>query len=199
MSNYKTLIFDIGDVLFETKPDEQYKHLSEVSKKTVEEVRYFVESDNLLSDYELGKINTPTFVTKINYSLGINIPLAEFEKLWNSVLSKPDIRLINEVRSLQNSHLIILASNTNGMHWKYISETFKTIGFELPAFLSFKVGYKKPDVNFFTKMFNTFDIDPRLAVFIDDNKKSIEKGTSLGMLSHQHISSAETISFLSSI
>lgn len=199
MSHYKTLIFDVGDVLFETKPDEQYRRLGEIARKNVEEIRTYVEANNLLSNYELGKIETSVFIDNVMSLLRINITASKFEEIWNSILARPNTQLINVIRPLINRYSLNLASNTNEIHWKHISNVFKTMDFELPAFLSFKVGCKKPDVNFFTEMFDTFDIDPRLTVFIDDNKKSIDKATSLGMLSHQHINNSDTINFLSSI
>ncbi len=199
MKNIPTIVLDVGDVLFLTNPDEQYRRLCKISGKKIEEVRKIVESNNLLSDYERGKFKTDAFINKVNDLLGINTSRAEFEEIWNSVLDRPNIEIINKLISLRERYNLILASNTNELHWGYISSIFDSINFKLPAFLSFERGYKKPDENYFTELIKTFSLEPKLTIFIDDNNKSTAMASSLGIRSHQHTNNTDTLKFLSSL
>lgn len=195
----KIIAVDVGDVLYSTKPDEQYRRLALISGKSVEETRKIVEKNNLPSDFELGKMSSTDFEEYVCNSLEIKISQKMFEEIWNSILDKPNYLLINQLLSLKDGYELILASNTNEIHWKMIRSKFKEMNFEITSVLSFEIGFKKPDYQFFKKILATSDVNPEDVLFIDDSLKNINEASSLGMVSHQYLNNKETMNFLSSL
>lgn len=195
----KIIAIDVGDVLFSTKPDEQYRRLALISGKTMEEVKEAIEKNNLLSDYEFGKINTSDFVENVCNSLEIQISQKVFEEIWNSVLDRPNYLLISRLLDLKERYELILASNTNEIHWKMIRSMFKEWNFEMTSVLSFEIGFKKPDHRFFKKIMASSDINPKDVLFIDDSLKNTNEASALGIVSHQYLNNKETMDFLSSL
>lgn len=195
----KIIAIDVGDVLFSTKPDEQYRRLALISGKSMEEVREAIEKNNFLSDYELGKINTTNFEENVCNSLKIKNSKKVFEEIWNSVLDRPNYLLINRLLELKEMYKLILASNTNEIHWKMIRSIFREMNFEISSVLSFEIGFKKPDIQFFKKILASSDISPKDVLFIDDSLKNINEASALGIVSHQYLNNKETLDFLSSL
>ncbi len=177
----KNIIFDFGDIFINLdKP----ATLREMEKHKVNEF-----SDNILTcnlEYEKGKITSADF---------LNTYRSEYEHLgeqeiinsWNAILVDfPEYRL-DFIRNLsaQNKYKLILLSNTNEIHIKWVKDNvpffdeFKNCFDDF--YLSHEINFRKPDAAIYEFVLKEHDLKPEECLFIDDTKENTEGAAALGI------------------
>ena len=71
----KAIIFDFGNVICRFTNEIYLKKLSDLSGKTVDEIRKIIfENSNILKKFESGKINGQEFYRELSKMCGIDVP-----------------------------------------------------------------------------------------------------------------------------
>ena len=176
----KTIIFDFGNVFINLNLDEAHKHALDTFQ--IESLSEEMLGFN--SFYEQGLISTNELLEFYSE----NFPNSSKEELidvWNLMLKDfPENRLkfLKELK-LSSKYKLILLSNTNALHIKYIKEhvsfyeEFKDC---FDAFyLSHEINLVKPNIDIFEFVLNENKLKAEECLFIDDNQDNINTANTL--------------------
>ncbi len=172
----KAIIFDIGNVLVLIKIQDILKQLLKYSAITKKRDILIENHDQLTAfvDYGTGKINSHEFYKKTCEHLKLSgIGYDKFRKIWNSSF-EPNKKVEKIVKELAKDYHLVVASDTNRMHFDYLKENYKILECFDQNFLSFREKVFKKDKKFFRKMIETLKIKPSQCVFIDDRDLHIK-------------------------
>ena len=116
--------------------------------------------------------------------LRIDISYEDFLKVWSGLLSA-NKEIVPLVSRLKEDHRLVLASNTDQIHFTYSKQHFDVLQYIDPNFLSYEMGLLKPDPAFFRHVLQSLEATPGECVFIDDVAENVESARSLGITAVQ--------------
>jgi len=191
----KHLFLDLGNVLLTVKKDAALAKIASILNRQKDEVEKAIDW-KLEKAYETGRISTDQYIQHLNKETQV----FDFENLcavWKHGFSPitSTIELLPELS--QKNHLYLL-SNTNKIHFTAIQETFDIFKDFEHLFLSYEMGYRKPDPEIYKKALNTVDISPEQAYFVDDLQENIDTAADLGITTHQYKNARSFQQFLNS-
>jgi putative hydrolase of the HAD superfamily len=85
------------------------------------------------------------------------------------------------VERLKDNHRLVLASNTDQIHFAYSVQHFGVLSHFDQHFLSYEMGLLKPDPEFFLRMLRDLGVSPTDCVFIDDVIENVESARGRGI------------------
>ncbi len=176
----KTLIFDFGDVFLNLdKP----ATLEELKKLGLGDFSNEMLATN--KSYEVGELSTEEFLKFYQK----NFPKQEDSALvqaWNAILLDfPQHRLefLQQLKK-EGKYQLILLSNTNDLHIKWVKENIKNFTEFKNCFdafyLSHEINFRKPDPAIYKFVAEKHDLNPKETLFIDDTKENTEAAKKLG-------------------
>jgi FMN phosphatase YigB (HAD superfamily) len=171
-------VFDLGNVLVPVEKQRAYKKIepylpSDLKRLLREDTPSF---ELLLTEpavaLESGAISFDEFETTVKSTLGIDSNDIDFHTIYCDVfsLNRPMVELGSALSQRYNT---CLASNTSEVHYEWILERFPEVAFYKAAALSYELRVMKPDIEYFRKAINLFNIDPQRSVFIDDLEENV--------------------------
>lgn len=163
----KLVMFDLGNVIFFFDHMITCSKLSEYSKKDSKYIYDFIFKSNLSKNYDTGKISSRELFSTVSSILDQKIPFEKFKHFWSEIFQLNDG--IEEVISWVKTHAeIAVLSNTDELHFSYIKNKFEIISEFDYTFLSYKIGYLKPEKEIFEYAINKTGILPQKIIHIDD-------------------------------
>lgn len=190
------VVMDVGDVLITTSPMAQYKALAQMVGMTWQQVADCIEDSGIVTHLERGVLDEDQFGDQIRQLLkrpGLSI--GDIHQAWNRVIAGVEPIVVGAAAELAAQARLILASNTNPIHWRLVRARLRDHGIEAPAVLSFQIGVAKPDPAFFTDLRRAHpDLDG--AVYIDDRADNVAAATQAGLAGRLHQDPAETAATL---
>ena len=175
-----TIIFDMGGVLVHMDWDKVCGPLAERSSRKADYVRRQVVNGPIVQSSMKGLIGPRQFYEALCGDLGIDISYADFIYIWTRLTSANE-GIVPLVERLKEEHQLILASNTDEIHFAYAVKHFPVLGNFGVHFLSYEMGLVKPDPAFFHQMLEKLDTTPYECVFIDDLPENVESARSIGI------------------
>jgi len=182
----KDVIFDLGNVLvpfdWRIAVRRLLKYLPpDLAQKSENDPKTFaITIIDLIGALEIGSIKFDEFFRKVVFRTGLTVELEEFKRIWCEIF-----QLNHQMTSLgiklSERYGVWLASNTDEVHYNYIIHKFPEVLFYKRAALSYKMGTKKPELQYFVKALKLFDIEPEHAIFIDDLKENVQAAEILGI------------------
>ena len=180
------IVFDLGNVLVPVERQRAYKKIEPYLP--LDKKRLMLEDppgfEGLLAAaataFESGFISFDEFQTSIISTLEIDHNQLDFYEAYCDVFSL-DQRMVKLGTTLAGRYDSWLASNTSEVHYKWILERFPEVAFYKSAALSYELGVMKPDLDYFRKAINLFNIDPQRSVFIDDLEENVAAAIESGM------------------
>ncbi|WP_033961803.1 HAD family hydrolase [Psychroserpens jangbogonensis] len=182
MSTIKTIIFDFGDVFINLDKE-----------GAVQNVLTLFELDELPEDliaintlYEQGLISSEEFIEFYTD----NFPKLSKNNIidaWNFILKDfPEERLkFLQKLKLENKYKLILLSNTNDLHIKWVQEQvpfyteFKDCFDKF--YLSHEINLRKPNDDIYNFVLNQNKLKAEECLFIDDTKDNTDTASKLGI------------------
>lgn len=185
----KTIIFDIGGVLVDLDFKRTFDVFSEAGFKNLEKMISQQESTNILSQYKLGLISSEDFKNYIRSELGPQISDEKIESMWNKMLIKIPHEKLDFLLELHQKYKLFALSNTNELHWRYVSQMFNYQKYTIDnffdrIFLSFQMHKAKPNSDIYEEMIRQTNLNPSESLFIDDSEENCKTAASLGMNYH---------------
>lgn len=178
---------DIGDVLIRTVPMAHYRELARRAGLAWEDVADRIESSGVVAAFERGERTALAFVESVRKLLAQpGLPASEIERAWNTVVAEPDPVLVPLAARLAAQRRLLLASNTNPLHWRLVRTRLAGVGIDVPAHLSFEIGYAKPDLRFFTALCAAAPQADGVAVYVDDRPENVEAARRRGLAGWVH-------------
>ncbi|HMT53651.1 MAG TPA: HAD family phosphatase [Saprospiraceae bacterium] len=198
MNNYKKtkyIVFDFGGVLLDLDYTKTYDALSKLLGFEFDPTTLTPETTKFLNDYEIGKINTETFIWNLQRLSKNEVPIGQdIIKAWNAMLLGWQPAKFDFLLSLRKKYNIYLLSNTNELHLTWVLNDLKkyhnivdfdTTYFE-KTYYSHLIGMRKPDSEFFEYVTQDAGLDPAETLFIDDLEVNTLAAKDSGWKVYQH-------------
>lgn len=183
----EVIIFDIGNVLIDVDHLTIGIGLAETSRHTSYRDRAVLlssirewRSSPLIAEFEEGRLSAENFYARMKDAYALQATFEEFRNIWNSGFTenKQVLRLIGLLRG--RTRLLAL-SNTDPLHFEYISRTYPVLGWMEETIVSFRVGKRKPAAEMFTAALTRARVPPSQAWYVDDLQDFVDAAEKMGM------------------
>lgn len=188
--NIRNIIFDMGEVLLPVTRQRCLENFDKVGFSNIDNYVGTSYKDGLFQQLELGNITENAFVEQVLEHCKADAKPEQIVDIWNSFIDPIPKKRLELILKLKKKYRILLLSNTNIIHWKYVCDhDFSHDGFRVDdhfdmKFLSFELHITKPDIGIFQIMIEESKIKPEDSLFIDDALKNCEAAESLGIRSY---------------
>lgn len=181
----KTVIFDLGGVLVNLDWDSVCARLRQHSN--LADVRPEIVNGPIVMSAMLGELSSYAYHEALCKKLVSSLAYEEFVDIWNGLLSANE-PIVPVVEQLKSRRRLVLASNTDPIHFEHAVERFPVLKNFKQRFLSYEMRLLKPDPAFFHHVLETLDVQAADCVFIDDRAENVEAALSVGITSYRFVS-----------
>jgi HAD superfamily hydrolase (TIGR01509 family) len=181
----KTIIFELGGVLVNLDWDKVCAGLQRHSNSG--DVRSEVVNGPIVRSAMQGLLSPEAYQETLCRKLHSNLGYEEFVGIWNGLLSA-NYDIIPLVERLKPNHRLILASNTDPIHFAYTIQNCSVLENFESFFLSYEMRLLKPDPEFYRHVLKTLAVPAGECVFIDDRVENVESARSVGITSFRFVS-----------
>lgn len=188
MPKIANLLFDFGNVILDIDIPYGRQQLYSLIEGGIPAPEIVEEVEQLINTYDKGEITSAEFVGVILKYCREGVTEGDVVAAWNSLLQGiPNYRL-GMLQALKENFTLILHSNTNEIHIDWVSEyilknhdirQFEKYYFD-ETYLSFKIGKRKPEEDFYQHLIDDAMITPEQSIFIDDLKINIDTAKEFG-------------------
>ncbi len=191
MKDIQCFVFDFGNVVAFFDHGKACRQLAKLTKNcwSGEEIyKQMFQAGGLEEQYDLGKISTPDFLNRIKQQFSIDADNKDVEDAWCNIfwLNKSIVQLLSRLKA--KSYKLILASNTNELHYKWCEKNFKEVlgdkevcGYFEFKVLSYDIKHRKPDIEFFDKCIEASGCNASQCVYVDDREDFVNVALEIGM------------------
>lgn len=181
-NSIRLVIFDLGNVVFEVKSQNVFRHWAQVTSLPEEFFADHRVPDSIFHRFERGEITSLEFYEALIKYKKVELSFEDFVKGWNAIYGKVYPEAREALRKLSDKVLLAALTNTNELHsqvWpdKYaeILKYFKRI------FISSQLGFRKPEERAFNYVLKECQMNPQETLFFDDDIENINKANELGI------------------
>lgn len=186
MLKYKAIIFDLGGVIVNLDQDRTIRSFKRLNID-LDEVN---EKLPIFKEYELGKVNTETFVQTIKAELKGNASDVEITHAWNNMILNVPTERIDILKDLRKNYQLFLLSNTNELHIQEFKKIFEK---DHPnevwenlfdkIYYSHEINFRKPHVDAWQIILDENNLTPQETIFIDDTRMHFKAAEAMGIKS----------------
>ncbi len=184
----RRIIFDLGDVLIDINARKAFGELNRLCQADKTGVFNFFLSPTHLN-FMSGTVSPEEFYHIFAQKYRFSLDMPAFWEIWNHVLGpvkKGIIQLLNQLKA--KGYILLLCSNTDPVHFRYVAEKYEILQKFQRFYLSFQIGYNKPDPKIFRKILEQEAVSASDCLFIDDSADNIQVARGLGFNAIQMIS-----------
>lgn len=174
------ILFDLGNVLIDYRPEIFISRLSERSGITKEKLaRYFLTSSADIA-YTEGKISSEDFFKAVVRDLGLKCELEDFRNFWCDIFfAKNEMSTL--VAALKKKYPVWVLSNTNEWHFEFLKSRFPVLNIPDRHFLSYELKCQKPDPKIYEHVIQGTGLKPEEIFFTDDIEVNISAAKKAGL------------------
>jgi len=188
LKGIKNIVFDLGGVLITLDRDKAVERFIEVGFEHVSELLNAYHQKGIFLELEEGKLSEKDFYDAFRKEAGRFVSDETIKSGWMSFMKEvPEYKMVMLEELRRKGYRLYILSNTNPiiMSWAHTPE-FSPQGKSLDEYfdklyLSYLIGYTKPNPEIFQFMFNDSGMIPSESLFIDDGIANIEMGEQFGM------------------
>ena len=176
----KAVIFDLGNVLVGFDRLKILERLGAALGLGAQEFLRRYELDGIEDRLERGQIS-PVELYNWFRGQGFGGSFNDFQIVWcdNFHELEPVSRIF---AALKGEVRVLILSNTNRLHYEFLSEKFSFLRQADAAVLSYELGLRKPETAIYLAALNAAGaVAPEEAVFIDDLKVNVDAASALGI------------------
>lgn len=192
-SPIRAFLFDFGNVIAFFDHMKACDRLVQMgSALDAQGIYDFVFASSLEEEICTGRMAGSDFLKILKSKLGITATTAEIEEaLCDIFWPNPDvIEVIPQLK--QRGHRIVLASNTNELHWRRMKRDFAEPLRHFDALIvSHEAGAWKPDPKFFEACVAAAAVPPNACLYLDDRPDFTAAAEALGIPSLTYHSSVD--------
>lgn len=176
-------IFDMGGVVTQnTPPEAKIARTLGISVEEFRAAQKLGEAENLFSLLSCGKISEKEFWSEVGANIGKKIDANLWQLFFHPKMNSDVKKIILSLR--KKNHRVVCGTNTIESHWQcHIARGDYAIFDE--TYASQKIGFEKPDADFWKTILLSEGYSPSETFFTDDRKKNVEAAHALGIASHQ--------------
>jgi putative hydrolase of the HAD superfamily len=180
MKLVKAIVLDLGNVLINFDWGIAESNLDRIENNLGEKSReYFKRHPELIMFFEKGRISDIEFLERCKLELGMKCDNEDLAKIFSEIFI-PNQELLDILPKLKQKVELYILSNTNSMHRKYGWGNYKFLRDFKRMFLSYEIGYVKPEKEIFKYVESKLDCDKNEFVYIDDIADHIIAAKNLG-------------------
>lgn len=175
-------VFDVGGVIIRHDNDALFRRLAEACDVDNAAARIAAQ----VADPRIGTGEMPieALHAALRRELGYSRHWDAFLADWSSHFTVNE-DMLALVQDLARQHRVLLFSNTNAAHWRYVIAMTSGVLGKFEAYLSHELGQAKPTLGAFRTVASRARIaDPGRALFVDDMPENVEAARSVGFQSH---------------
>lgn len=171
---YKNIIFDIGNVLLNFKPEEYLmkkfnntETVMTLSKEIYQSQEWVMLDKGTITEKDA--INILTQRHPNNKELIIKAFTS-----WYDILTpiEETVEILKKLKRLE--YRLYFLSNFHHLAFEHVTKKFDFFNIFDGGIVSYKVKLVKPDINIYNMLVSKYDLNPEESVFIDDMNTNIE-------------------------
>ena len=184
MHRYKAVIFDLGNVIISFSHEKMYSQIAEVCGIPIEDLQELFIQDRIGMQFERGHISTEEIVSILSAKAQKKLDLPTLIKASSDIFSyRPEmIHLLKKLKA--QGYPLLLLSNTNETHYKFLKNHFDFFHLFDHLILSFKVKAVKPELKIFECALEKASCQPEECYYIDDIPEYVLAAEELGIKGH---------------
>ncbi|MCX5813393.1 MAG: HAD family phosphatase [Proteobacteria bacterium] len=183
----KLFVFDLGNVILPFEHRQIAAKLYEKSEKKTaispDDIFKFLfdRGKGVVNIYETGQISSIEFFSQLREHYRLAMDFEEFKGIWNPIFSE-NLQVSDAISYLKSKgYPVFLLSDTNELHFTYVTETYPIVHKMDEWILSYKVGVKKPVKRIYDVIFEKTDVDRDEVFYIDDIERYVEAAKGFGI------------------
>lgn len=177
----KTFIFDLGKVIVPFELDNQMKILEAVCDYKPAEIREKIFAAEEIRLFETGKIAAADLFEVLKKLLELRMNFAEFADAWNSIFSLEPMISEDLIARLANRYRLLILSDTNELHFRFIRDNFPILRFFDDFVLSYEIGFLKPSLEIFRAAVSKAGCAANECFFTDDKEANVAGARKFGI------------------
>jgi 2-haloacid dehalogenase len=180
--SFDTIIFDLGAVLIDWNPRYLYRKIF----KTEEEITWFLENictSEWNDQQDAGRSFEEATEELVAKHPEWEEPVRAWYGRWFETIPGPihgTVDILKSIRESKNYRLYAL-TNWSAQTFPWALDNFDFLHWFEGIVVSGVEKMRKPHAEFYQILFDRYMVDPRKALFIDDNLKNIEAAKTLGL------------------
>lgn len=186
-SNIRNIIFDMGGVLLDLDRERSIAAFASIGYPQAENLLSNYTQQGVFGDLECGRITPAEFYDYIRLESGKKLTDAQIMDALNQFVVGLPMYKLQMLLDLRKRFRVYLLSNTSAVMMPDIKARYFTqqgLTFDDyfdRAFLSYEMGYIKPDPEIFRMMLDGSDIVPEESLFLDDGPANTAAGEKFGL------------------
>lgn len=182
MNQINTIVFDLGGVLIDWKPEYVYRTIF----SSEEEVQWFLKNittSDWNEEQDAGKSLAEATEELIKKFPEHEKNIRAFYDRWEEMLGGPieeTVKVFSDLKASQRYRLYAL-TNWSAETFPVALQKYDFLHWFDDRLVSGEERTRKPFLDIYEKMIEKFSIDPSATVYIDDNKRNLFPAESLGM------------------
>ena len=177
----RALLFDLGNVLVGLDFDRAYRAAAKQGPYSPDEIRARLRDARIADPFERGEMSSQEFYRRCIDLLGLELSFDRFSELWGDMFVKEPLLDDELVESLAGQYRLVVVSNTNELHMRFIEREYRILRHFKHFVLSHEVGAMKPNRRFYEQALETAKAPPEQCVFIDDRRENILGAEAMGI------------------
>ena len=187
MSELKTIIFDLGNVIIPFDFRRGYAAMAPHTIVPAAEIPERIRETGWVPELESGRIEPRDFVERINGLLGSSLSYEAFREIWSSIFLPDTLIPIELVRELKSRYRMLILSNTNAIHIEMVSDAYPILHEFDHLVLSHEVKAMKPEPAIYAAALANAQARPVECFFTDDILAYVEGARQAGIQAEQFL------------
>jgi len=146
--------------------------------------------NDLFQNYCRGALTPHDFHQQLTEWSGLDFNYDDFALAWCDIF-KPMPGMVKLLSQLKQTITVSILSDTDPLHWHYITGRWPELKAVENPTLSFEVGLTKPDREIFITAAEKIGVEPEECFFTDDLERNIAGARAVGMTAVQFTGEAD--------
>ena len=190
-SKHKFLLFDLGGVIINLNTQLTVQSFAQLAKRSEEEVEIAWRKEEVFKRYETGEINDTDFREFLrNWLKKPFLSDNQLDEAWNAMILHLPKERLEHLLQLKKEYKVLLFSNTNAIHLKYVNRQVEKSSGEKnlepyfhKSYYSHLIGLRKPEPAAYEYILQDQNIAAHQLLFFDDSIINIKGAESIGIKS----------------
>lgn len=174
----KLIIFDVGGVLVELRPDVRRAILSDATAPDALPAAERAELNAANRAFCRGFMAEAAFIATVTRLL--NVTPETFARAEDEFIALGDRRMLTLAQGLRTAHRVVCLSNTQPTHWRHVMGDLLGAGFFDHEYVSHEMGLEKPDPAIYARVAAAEGVAAADIIFIDDTPDNLPPARALG-------------------
>jgi 2-haloacid dehalogenase len=184
MSNkIETIIFDLGGVLVDWKPEYVYRKVFDGNEKKVQWFLNTICTSEWNAEQDAGRTIKEGITLKVAEFPEYKNLIEHFYKEWHNMFSgaiKENVQILKKLKASGNYKIYAL-TNWSAEKWDKGIELFPFFNEFDGVVVSGQEKMRKPNLDIYKLLLNRYGVNPNKTLFIDDNLENIEAAKKLNI------------------